>query len=78
MAALHEGGQEPFDEDQPVLRAHAHGALPWPGREPGLVPFMAQRVYFGDEFSDHNGRRARAPPIAGDRCTSRVFPTTRP
>ncbi|MGV9248977.1 hypothetical protein [Streptomyces sp. NPDC003710] len=72
MAEVHERGQEPVDEDQPVLRTGAHGPLPWPGCEHGLVPFMPQRNYFGDWFSDHISRQARDPPVADDRCPRRV------
>ncbi|MFE4053303.1 hypothetical protein [Streptomyces sp. YIM B13518] len=53
VSEVHEGGQEPVDEDQPVLCARAHSALSWPGRESGLVPFMPQRAKLSHEFSDH-------------------------
>ncbi|WP_256337805.1 hypothetical protein, partial [Streptomyces fradiae] len=66
---MDESGQEPVDEDEPVLRAGAHGPLPRPGRKPGLVPFTPQRAQFGHEFSDHVSRQTRDPPVADDRCT---------
>lgn len=69
---MHERGQEPVDEDQPVLRTCAHGPLPRPGRESGLKPLVPQQAYLGDEFSDHNGRQARDPPVADDRCRNLV------
>ncbi|MBB4795278.1 hypothetical protein BJY54_005890 [Streptomyces nodosus] len=72
VSEVHEGGQEPVDENQPVLRTGAHGPLPRPGRKPGLVPFMPQRTYLSHQFSDHLGRQARDPSVADDRCTSRV------
>jgi hypothetical protein len=72
VSEMHEGGQEPVDEDQPVLRAGAHGPFPRPGRKPGLVSFMPQRAQLINEFSDHLGRQARDPPVADDRCTTRV------
>jgi hypothetical protein len=50
VSEVHEG-QEPVDEDEPVLRAGAHGPLPRPGRKPGLTPFMPQRHQLGHEFS---------------------------
>lgn len=52
---VHEGGQEPVGEDQPVLRPGAHSPLPQSRREPGLVAFMSQRAHFSAEFSDHVG-----------------------
>jgi hypothetical protein len=69
---VHEGGQEPVDEHQPVLRAPAQRPLPRPGGKPGLVPFMPQRTKLSHEFSNHTGRQARDPPVADDRCTRRV------
>lgn len=72
MPEVHERGQEPIDEHQPVLRTRAHSALPRPGRKLGLVPFVPQRAQLCDEFSDHVGRQARDPPVADDRCTRRV------
>ncbi|MGV9553082.1 hypothetical protein [Streptomyces ardesiacus] len=72
VAEVHEGGQEPVDEDQPVLRTGTDSPLPWPGGKPGLVLFMPQRAKLSHEFSNHVGRQARDPPIADDRCTRRV------
>jgi hypothetical protein len=72
VSEVHEGGQKPVDEDQPVLRTRAHSTLPRPGRKPGLVPLAPQRTKLCDEFSDHVGRQARDPPVADDRCTRRV------
>ena len=72
MPQVHEGGQEPVDEDQPVFRTRAHSALPRPGRKRGLVPFVPQRAELRHEFGDHVGRQARDPPVADDRCTRRV------
>ncbi len=72
MPELHEGGQEPVDEHQPVLRHRAHSTLPRPGRNPGLVPFMPQRADLKPEFSDHVGQQARDPPVTDSRCTRRV------
>ncbi|GHE74642.1 hypothetical protein GCM10018771_65860 [Streptomyces cellulosae] len=43
MPEVHERGQKPVDEHQPVLRSGAHSALPRTGRKPGLVPFVPQR-----------------------------------
>ena len=77
MPEVHERGQKPVDEHQPVLRSGAHSTLPRTGRKPGLVPFVPQRAKLCNEFSDHVGRQARDPPVADDRCTS-AFPTTRP
>jgi hypothetical protein len=76
VTEVDEGGQEPVDEDQPVLRAGAHSTLPRPGGEPGLVPLMPQRTQLCDEFSDHVGRQARDPSVAGDRCTYRASDRT--
>lgn len=69
---MDERGQEPVNEDQPVLRAGAHSPLPWPGGKLGLVPRMPQRANLGNEFGDHIGRQARDPPVTHDRCTRRV------
>ncbi len=43
MAKMHESGQEPVDEHQPVLRAGSHSTLPRPRGKPVLAPFMPQR-----------------------------------
>jgi hypothetical protein len=67
-----EGGQEPVDEDQPVLHVGASRPFPRPGGKPALVPFMPQRAQLSYEFSDHTGRQARDSPVAGDRCTYRA------
>jgi hypothetical protein len=72
MPEVHERGQEPVDEHQPVLRTRAHSTLPRPGRKLGLMPFVPQRGYHSDEFSDHVGRQARDPPVSDDRCTRGV------
>jgi hypothetical protein len=72
MAQMHERGQEPVDEHQPVLRTRAHSPLPRPGRELGLVSLVPQRPYRSDDFSDHVSRQAGDPPIADDRCTRRI------
>lgn len=69
MPEVHERGQKPVDEHQPVLRSGAHSALPRTGRKLGLVPFVPQRAELCDQFSDHVGRQARDPPVADDRCT---------
>ncbi|MFJ6486771.1 hypothetical protein ACIQK6_42690 [Streptomyces sp. NPDC091682] len=53
MAKVDERGQEPVDEDQPVLRTSTDGPLPRPGLQSRLVPFMPYRTYLGDEFGDH-------------------------
>ncbi len=74
MAKVHERGQEPVDEHQPVLRAGTHGTLPRPRGQLGLVPFMPQQAYQGDEFSDHTGRQPRDPAIADDHRTSHSPP----
>ena len=55
MPEVHERGQEPVDEHQPVLRTRAHSTLPRPGPKLGLVPFVPQRAKFSHEFSDHVG-----------------------
>lgn len=77
MPKVHEGGQEPVDKHQTVLRTRAHSTLPWPGRKLGLMPFVPQRTQLCDEFSDHVGRQARDPRslMIAARDT---FPTTRP
>ncbi|MGC0407479.1 hypothetical protein [Streptomyces ambofaciens] len=72
VSEVHEGGQEPVDEDEPVLGPGTDRPLPRPGRKPGLVLFMPQRAELRHEFSDHAGRQARNPPVADDRCTRRV------
>lgn len=36
------------------------------------MPFMPQRTYFGDEFSDQIGRRTCDPPVVDDCCTRYV------
>jgi hypothetical protein len=72
VAEVHEGGQEPVDEDQPVLRPRAYSPLPRPGGKPGLVPFMPQRAQLKREFSNCVGRQARDPPVPDDRCTRRA------
>ena len=74
VTEVHERGQEPVDEEQPVLRAGTDRRLPWPGRKSGLVPFVPQRAQPGHEFGDRAGREARDPPVADDRdrCTRRV------
>jgi hypothetical protein len=72
VSEVHEGGQEPVDEDQPVLRAGTDRPLPRPGCKPGPVPFMPQRTKLSHEFSNHVGRQAHDSPVAGDRCTRRV------
>ncbi|MEU8998434.1 hypothetical protein AB0C95_27020 [Streptomyces caniferus] len=74
---MDERGQETVDEHQPVLRTGAHGSLPRPGGQPGLMPFLPQRTYFGQEFSDRFDRQAR------DRRSLMIaarfaFPTTPP
>lgn len=72
VTEMYERGQETVDEHQLMLRAGAHRPLPWPGRELGLVPLVPQRAYLGNEFSNHNSRQARDPPVTDDRCTRRV------
>ncbi|WP_235787110.1 hypothetical protein [Streptomyces mutabilis] len=72
MPEVHERGQEPVDEHQPVLRTRAHSALPRTGRKLGLVPLMPQRTQLCHQFSNHVGRQARDPSVADDRCTRRV------
>lgn len=77
VTEMHERGQEPVDEHQPMLRARAHRPLPWPGRELDLVPFMPQRPHLRDEFSDHLGRQTvilRSLMIA----VRVAFPATQP
>jgi hypothetical protein len=54
---MDEGGQEPVDEHEPVLRTGAHSTLPRPRGQLGLVTLMPQRANLGDEFSDHLGRQ---------------------
>lgn len=70
VAEMDEGGQEPVDEHEPVLRTGAHSTLPRPRGQLGLVTLMPRRAQLGDEFSDHIGRQARNPAIAEDHCTS--------
>ncbi|MGX1274757.1 hypothetical protein RKD18_007951 [Streptomyces phaeoluteigriseus] len=45
-------GQEPADEQQPVLRAGAHGPLPRSSGKPCLVTLLSQRVDPLDEFNN--------------------------
>lgn len=72
MAKVHEGGQEPVDEDRAELRTGTHRALPQPGRTPGPAPAMPQRSNRDNEFSDHSDRQAGDSPVADDRCARRV------
>jgi hypothetical protein len=69
---MDEGGQEPVEEHQSVLRPGTHGPLARPGGKPGLVALVPQRAYLGNEISDHIGRQAHDPPVADDHCTSCV------
>jgi hypothetical protein len=70
VAEMGEGGQEPVDEDRPVLRVGAHGTPPRPAGEPGVLALLPQRADCGDEFGNHIGRQVRDLPIADDHCTS--------
>ncbi|WP_327720283.1 hypothetical protein OG381_36760 [Streptomyces sp. NBC_00490] len=70
MTEMDQGGQQPVDEHQLVLRTSAYGPLPWPGYEPGLVALVPQRADLRDEFTDHVGRQARDPPVADEHCAS--------
>lgn len=72
VAKGHQRGRKPVDGDHAVLRTSAHRTLPRPGRKPGLMPLMPQRPHLSHEFSDHNGRKARDPPFADDRCGRHV------
>ncbi|MGM0352266.1 hypothetical protein, partial [Streptomyces sp. ECR3] len=72
MAEMYERGQEPVDEDQPVLRARAYSPLTRPGRELGVLPYVPQRADLSNKFSDHIGRQASDRPVADDRCTTRA------
>ncbi|MFF2184478.1 hypothetical protein [Streptomyces sp. NPDC058155] len=54
---MDEGGKQPVDEHQPVVRAGAYDPLPLPGSKPGLVTLMPRRADFGNEFSDRIGRQ---------------------
>ncbi len=47
-----ERGQEPLDENQPMVCTRAHNTLPRPQRKLGLVPFTPQRAQLCDEFSN--------------------------
>lgn len=69
VTKMDERGQQPIDKHQPVLCAGAHGPLPWPGGEPGLVTLLSQRAYLLDEFSNHSHSQARDPPITDDHRT---------
>jgi hypothetical protein len=69
---MNQGGEQSIDEHQPVLRTGAHCPLPLPGGEPGLMALVPQRAYLSNEFSNHIGRQARDPPVAGDHSTSRI------
>ncbi|GGS56108.1 hypothetical protein GCM10010253_33170 [Streptomyces badius] len=69
VTKMDERGQQPIDKHQPVLCAGAHGPLPWPGGEPGLVTLLPQRADLFDEFSNHSHSQARDPPIADDHRT---------
>ena len=50
MAQIHQGGQQPVDEDEPVLRTGSHSSPPRPSREQCLMLPVQQRAYFSDEF----------------------------
>lgn len=72
VTKVDQGGQQAVDEHQAVFRTAAHGPLPRSGSKPGLVTLMPQRPDLRDEFSNHSARQARDPPVADDRCSSRV------
>ncbi|MFD3730420.1 hypothetical protein [Streptomyces sp. NPDC058632] len=72
MTKMDESCQQPIDEDQLVFRPAAHGPLPWPRDQLGLVALMPQRTYLSHEFSDHIARQASSPTVADDHCTSPV------
>lgn len=69
---MDERGQEPVEEDQPVLHAGAHGPLPHASGKPRLVTLLRQRADLIDEFSNHSGSQTRDPPIVDDHHTRRV------
>ncbi len=56
---VNEGGQQPVDEDQPVLRTGPDRPAPRALRKQGLVPLVPQRADRSDEFS--KAARARVP-----------------
>lgn len=64
--------QQSVDEHQLVLRAGAHSRFPRPGGKPALVTLMPQRTDLDNEIGDHSYCQARDPPVADDRCTSRI------
>ncbi|GHA49658.1 hypothetical protein GCM10010329_84840 [Streptomyces spiroverticillatus] len=72
MTQVDQGGQQPVNEDQLVLRTSPRGTLPWPGGKPGLMARMPQRAHLNDEFTDHIGRQAGDPTVADDRCPTHV------
>lgn len=72
VTEMDQGGRQPVDEHQTVLRIGAHCALPLRGGESGLVTFVPQRPDLSNEFRNHIGGQARDPPVADDHCTSRV------
>lgn len=72
VTKMHERGQEPVNEHQPVFRAGTHRPLPWPGRELGLVALVPQRAYLGYEFSEYARRQTGDPPVADDHSTRHV------
>ncbi|MFI9723915.1 hypothetical protein ACIHFE_30400 [Streptomyces sp. NPDC052396] len=67
MPELHEGGQQPVDEDQLVPGPGPDSPLPVPGGKPGLVTLMPQRADLGNEFGDHRRRRPRDPLVPDNR-----------
>jgi hypothetical protein len=69
---MNQGGEQPIDEHQTVLRTGAYCSLPLPGGEPGLVVLVPQRADLNNEFSNHFGCQASDPPVASDHCTSRI------
>lgn len=68
VTKMDERGQQPIDTPA-GLCAGAHGPLPWPGGEPGLVTLLPQRADLHYEFSNQSHSQARDPPNADDHRT---------
>lgn len=69
VAQIHQRGQQPVDEDEPVLRPGSHRPPPRPSREPSVMLLVPQRPYLGDEFSDHIRRQPGDPVLRHDQLT---------
>lgn len=77
LPEVHEGGQEPVDEHEPVLRAGAHRPLPRPGRK--AWPY-AVHATTGQTATSSAITSAERPVILRSLTIAarEAFPTTRP